>query len=47
MVKAAKKTAKSKKPRAKTYDPKLAINGSFDDVMKVFAAGGIGQEGNA
>jgi hypothetical protein len=32
------KAAEPKK-RAKTYEPKLAINGSFDDVMKVFAAG--------
>lgn len=44
MAKAAKKTAKPNKPRAKNYDPKLAINGSFDDVMKVFAEGGMGKK---
>jgi hypothetical protein len=27
--------AKAKKKRAKTYDEKLAINGSFEDVIKV------------
>ena len=35
MAKAAKK--KAKKARAKKYDTKLSINGTFDDVMKVFA----------
>lgn len=33
------KAAKTAKKRAKKYDNKLAINGSFDDVMKVFAGG--------
>lgn len=38
--------AKASKPkkRAKNYNPKLAINASFDDVMKVFAAGGMGKK---
>ena len=27
--------AKAKKKRAETYDPKLAIKGSFEDVIKV------------
>jgi len=34
----AKKTAKKKaKPRAKKYDEKLAVSGSFLDVMKAAA----------
>ncbi len=33
MAKAVKK--KVSKPRASKYDPKLAINGSFADVIKV------------
>lgn len=27
--------AKSKKKRSEQYDPKLAINGSFEDVIRV------------
>jgi hypothetical protein len=30
------KETKPKKGRAKNYDTKLKINGSFNDVMKVF-----------
>jgi hypothetical protein len=37
------KAAEPKK-RAKTYELKLAINGSFNEVMKVFAAGGSGKK---
>ncbi|SDW18459.1 hypothetical protein SAMN05444410_101450 [Hydrobacter penzbergensis] len=33
MAKAEKK--KAPKPRASKYDPKLAVNGSFADVIKV------------
>ena len=31
--------AKAKKKRAEKYDAKLAINGSFEDVIKVSVAG--------
>jgi hypothetical protein len=43
----AKGDKKPKKPRSNKYDPKLSINGSFDDVMKVFAAGEMGKKDEA
>ncbi|MBS1597259.1 MAG: hypothetical protein JST75_03475 [Bacteroidetes bacterium] len=33
------KTSKPKKKRAKKYDQKLSINGSFADVIKVSVSG--------
>lgn len=36
--------AKAKKTRAKKYDEKLAIQGSFEDVIKVSVAGAVKKE---